>query len=873
MMKRQAIVLLLLLTLWLVSAVPAPIQLSAPLPEGLTAAEWAQIQSHLAPEAITAWNQQTKLNAGDAATDDQFGRSVAVSGDTAVIGAWRDNDGGTNSGSAYVFTRSGEVWSQQAKLTASDPAAFDRFGSSVAISGDTAVIGAYSDGSAYVFSRSGGVWSQQAKLTASDDAGNFFGWSVAVDGDTVVIGAYADDHGGSHSGSAYVFSRSGGVWSQQAKLTASDPAPLDHFGVSVAVSDDTAVIGAYWDDDGGSNSGSAYVFSRSGGTWIQQAKLTASDHTAVDLFGFSVAISGDTAVIGAYLADYRGSSSGSAYVFTRSGGVWSQQAKLTPSDLAAGDEFGISVVVSGDTAVIGAHGNDDGGSNSGSAYVFSRSGGGWSQQAKLTASDHAADDRFGRSVAISGDTAVIGAFLDDDGGTDSGSAYVFALNEYTLTVDMAGDGSGQVQSDPPGTTFMHGSVVTLTATAEIGSTFAGWSGDIVTTTNPITLTMDSDKFITATFTLNQYELNVATVGNGTAAPNSGTYDYGTVVTVTATADIGSTFLDWSGDVVTTTNPITVTMDSDKFITAKFTLNQYELNVATVGNGTAAPNSGTYDYGTVVTLTATADLGSTFLDWSGDLISTTNPVTVTMDSDKFITATFSLNQYELNVATVGTGTAAPNSGTYDYGTVVTLTATADLGSTFIDWSGDVISTSNPITVTMDSDKAITATFALNQYQLTTFTDGNGSGTVSPSNGTYDHGTIITVTATANFGSSFTGWSGDVITTTNPVTVTMDSDNVITATFAFNEYAIAISAEPSVGGVVTGGGMMTYGALVTVTAVANTGYTFVKWTEGGEDVSALAEYSFQVRGERTLVAHFTPVTVLPNLTIYLPFIMRP
>ena len=818
MMKRQAIVLLLLLTLWLVSAVPAPIQLSAPLPEGLTAAEWAQIQSHLAPEAITAWNQQTKLNAGDAATDDQFGRSVAVSGDTAVIGAWRDNDGGTNSGSAYVFTRSGEVWSQQAKLTASDPAAFDRFGSSVAISGDTAVIGAYSDGSAYVFSRSGGVWSQQAKLTASDDAGNFFGWSVAVDGDTVVIGAYADDHGGSHSGSAYVFSRSGGVWSQQAKLTASDPAPLDHFGVSVAVSDDTAVIGAYWDDDGGSNSGSAYVFSRSGGTWIQQAKLTASDHTAVDLFGFSVAISGDTAVIGAYLADYRGSSSGSAYVFTRSGG-------------------------------------------------------GWSQQAKLTASDHAADDRFGRSVAISGDTAVIGAFLDDDGGTDSGSAYVFALNEYTLTVDMAGDGSGQVQSDPPGTTFMHGSVVTLTATAEIGSTFAGWSGDIVTTTNPITLTMDSDKFITATFTLNQYELNVATVGNGTAAPNSGTYDYGTVVTVTATADIGSTFLDWSGDVVTTTNPITVTMDSDKFITAKFTLNQYELNVATVGNGTAAPNSGTYDYGTVVTLTATADLGSTFLDWSGDLISTTNPVTLTMDSNKFITATFSLNQYELNVATVGTGTAAPNSGTYDYGTVVTLTATADLGSTFIDWSGDVISTSNPITVTMDSDKAITATFALNQYQLTTFTDGNGSGTVSPSNGTYDHGTIITVTATANFGSSFTGWSGDVITTTNPVTVTMDSDNVITATFAFNEYAIAISAEPSVGGVVTGGGMMTYGALVTVTAVANTGYTFVKWTEGGEDVSALAEYSFQVRGERTLVAHFTPVTVLPNLTIYLPFIMRP
>ncbi len=204
----------------------------------------------------------------------------------------------------------------------------------------------------------------------------------------------------------------------------------------------------------------------------------------------------------------------------------------------------------------------------------------------------------------------------------------------------------------------------------------------------MTVTMDSDKVITATFSLNQYELNVATVGNGTAVPNSGTYDYGTVVTLTATADLGSTFTDWSGDVVSTANPVTVTMDSDKFITATFSLNQYELNVATVGNGTAAPNSGTYDYGTIVTLTATADLGSTFTDWSGDVVSTTNPVTVTMNSDKFITATFSSNQYELNVATVGNGTAAPNSGTYDYGTVVTVTATADLGSTFTDWSGDV-----------------------------------------------------------------------------------------------------------------------------------------------------------------------------------------
>ncbi|MDA0243450.1 MAG: hypothetical protein OT477_08545 [Chloroflexi bacterium] len=786
-MKQKAFALVLLLVVWLVSAVPAPLQSSTPLPAGLPAADWAQIQSQLAPEAITAWNQQAKLIAGDAATGDRFGRAVAVSGDTAVIGAYWDNDGGTESGSAYVFTRTGGVWSQQAKLTASDPGAFDWFGVSVAVSGDTAVIGARWDddggtdsGSAYVFARSGVVWSQQAKLTASDSAANdFFGISVAVNGDTAVIGAHGNDDGGSESGSAYVFTRSGVAWSQQAKLTAGDAAVGDRFGWAVALSGDTAVIGAYWDNDGGADSGSAYVFARNGVAWSEQAKLTASDPAASDEFGRFVAVSGDTAVIGVIGDDDGGIDSGSAYVFARTGVAWSEQAKLTASDSAADDNFGISVAVSGDTAVIGADSDDDGGTASGSAYVFTRSGGAWNQQTKLTASDSAANDFFSVAVAVSGDTAVIGAIGNDDGGSESGSAYVFTLNEYTLTLDTAGDGSGQVQNDPAGTTFTHGSVVTLTATADISSTFTGWSGDVVTTTNPITITMDSDKFITATFSLNQYELNVATVGNGTAAPNGGTYDYGTVVILTATADLGSTFTDWSGDVISTTNPVTITMDSDKFITATFSLNQYELNVATVGNGTAAPNSGTYDYGTVVTLTATADLGSTFLDWSGDVVSTTNPVTVTMDSDKFITATFSLNQYELNVTTVGNGTAAPNSGTYDYGTVVTLTATADLGSTFTDWSGDVVSTTNPVTVTMDSDKFITATFSLNQYELNVATLGNG--TAAPNSGTYGYGTVVTLTATADTGSAFTDWSGDVVSTANPVTVTMNSDKFITATF--------------------------------------------------------------------------------------------
>ena len=335
---------------------------------------------------------------------------------------------------------------QVAKLTAPDAWPVDHFGGSVALSGDTAVIGAYAHdhatgtdaGSAYVFVCSGGAWAQQAELTASDAAAfDFFGCSVSLSGDTAVIGAYGDDNaGGTNVGSAYVFVRSGGVWTQQATLTAPDAGTWDRFGWSVAISCDPAVIGACADDhSGGTDAGSAYVFVRSGGVWAQQAKLTAMDAAAADYFGYSVALFGDTAVIGAYGDDHAGGSgAGSAYVFVRSGEIWTQQAKLIASDAAPNDQFGNSVSISGDTAVIGAYGDDlTGGSDTGSAYVFVNSGGpgapGWAQQAKLTASDAAPSDGFGYSVSLSGDVAVVGAWNDvHAGGNDAGSAYLFELN-------------------------------------------------------------------------------------------------------------------------------------------------------------------------------------------------------------------------------------------------------------------------------------------------------------------------------------------------------------------------------------------------------------------------------------------------------------
>jgi hypothetical protein len=330
---------------------------------------------------------------------------------------------------------------QQAKLTAADGAGGDWFGRSVAISGDTAVVGAYFDdvganadqGSAYVFARNGTSWVQQQKLTAADGAAlDMFGITVALSDDTAVVGAYNDDVGANtNQGSAYVFVRSGTTWSQQQQLTAADGAADDRFGWSVAIAGDTAVVGAPYDDVGAkADQGSAYIFVRGGTAWSQQQQLTAADGGADDLFGWSVAISGETAVVGAVCDDVGANADqGSAYVFVRSGTAWSQQQKLTTADGAAYDEFGESVAISGETTVVGADW-DTVGANAyqGSAYVFARSGTTWSEQQKLTAADGAAEDDFGISVAIAGESAVVGARYDDVGAnTNQGSAYVFGL--------------------------------------------------------------------------------------------------------------------------------------------------------------------------------------------------------------------------------------------------------------------------------------------------------------------------------------------------------------------------------------------------------------------------------------------------------------
>ena len=376
-------------------------------------------------------DQLAKLLADDGAADDHFGFSVAISGATAIVGAWRHDDNGENSGSAYLFdTTSG---GQIAKLLPDDGAVGDRFGGSVAISGTTAIIGAHSDedngvlsGSAYLFDTTTGR--QIAKLLPNDGATqDRFGRSVAINGAIAIIGAYADDDNGELSGSAYLFDATTGL--QIAKLLATDGARGDRFGYSVAINGAIAIIGAYADDDNGELSGSAYLFDISDpANPTQSAKLLPKDGQTGDWFGLSVAISGATAIAGAYQDNDNGQVSGSAYLFDTSIPTLPLQiAKLLPSDGVSGDRFGFSVAISGATAIIGAFSDAHLGLTSGSAYLFDATTG--LQIAKILADDRAAGDEFGFSVAITGaagnETAIVGTHRDDDNGSNSGSAYLF----------------------------------------------------------------------------------------------------------------------------------------------------------------------------------------------------------------------------------------------------------------------------------------------------------------------------------------------------------------------------------------------------------------------------------------------------------------
>ncbi len=479
---------------------------------------WERVNAQYFVQACNSWGCTPSTNlpvnnlitssigyvkASTTGTGDFFGVAVALSndGNTLAIGANSEDSAAIDSGAAYIFKRVDGVWTQQAYLKASNPGPGDFFGVAIALSGDgnTVAVGAYHEdsaadginsteaddtapdaGAAYVFTPTAGVWTQQAYIKASNsDAGDVFGVSVALsnDGNTLIVGGYREDSnatgvGGDEgnnseldSGAAYVFTRSGVTWSQQAYLKASNTGAGDHFGSWLSLSGDGATlgIGARFEDSDGSaatdnsaiDSGAAYVFTRSGTVWNQQAYLKASNTGAGDLFGAMVTLSddGNTLAVGARQedsnatgiggneADNSAADSGAVYVFARSAGVWSQQAYIKASNTDIGDWFGVRVALSNDgntlavgaqyegSGAIGLGGNelDNSAPNAGAVYVYHRSGGAWTQSAYLKSSNTGTGDIFGSWVALSADgsTLAVGAQEEDGGNTDAGAIYIY----------------------------------------------------------------------------------------------------------------------------------------------------------------------------------------------------------------------------------------------------------------------------------------------------------------------------------------------------------------------------------------------------------------------------------------------------------------
>ena len=497
------------------------------------------------------------------------------------------------------------------------------------------------------------------------------------------------------------------------------------------------------------------------------------------------------------------------------------------------------------------------------------------------------------TVSMSATQSVTATFTASGGGGNGGS--------FALTVNKLGTGGGTVSS-PSGLNcgplcsvfFTSGSSVTLSAAADTGSTFAGWSGGLCSGTGTCIVSMTATRTVTATFTVNPYTLTVSKSGTGAGTVSSSTgsglycgtvcsvgYPSGTSVTLNATATTGNTFTGWSGAGCSGTgNTCIVSMSAAQSVTATFTVNPYTLAVSKSGTGAGTVSSSTgpglycgsvcsvvYPSGTSVTLNATATTGSTFTGWSGAGCSGTGTCIVSMSAAQSVTASFTADPYTLAVSKSGTGAGTVSSSTgpglycgsvcsvvYPSGTSVTLNATATTGSTFTGWSGAGCSGTGTCIVSMSAAQSVTATFTANPYTLTVSKSGNGAGTVSSTTGpglycgsvcsvVYPNGTSVTLNATATTGSTFTGWSGAGCSGTGTCIVSTSAAQAVTATFTANPYTLTVTKSGTGAGAVSstaGSGLycgsvcsVDYpnGTSVTLSAIANTGSTFTGWNGAG------------------------------------------
>jgi len=857
------------------------------------------------------WNEIIKAVASDRAAGDSFGYAVAISGNYAIVGAVNEDEdvsGGNmmaDAGSAYIFHYDGNDWVQDQKIVASDRAVGDHFGNSVAISGDYAIVGAIfengNSGSVYIYYNNAGTWEEDQIITASDRASNdYFGMSVSISGDYAIVGASTEDEDENglnylrQSGSAYIFHHDGS-WNQVQKIVASDRDSIDYFGISVAISGDYAIVGAYNEDNnvsGGdslANAGSAYIFYNNGSSWVEDQKIVASDREEQDNFGYSVSISGDYAILGAYNEDEdatganRLPGAGSAYIFYNNGSNWVQDQKIVASDREEQDYFGSSVSISGDYAIVGAYREDEdesGGNEmpeAGSAYVFYNNTGTWEEVQKAVASDRAEDDSLGFSVAISGDYIIIGAFGEDEDVsgsnpmTNAGSVYFFTASPIitgqpvnlsnvcvnsTETFSVSGDhiddyqwqlstdGGSDFNDISDGSVYSNTQTATLSVTVSsamnsyqyrcaVSNSYSTVYSDAATlnleTENPVITSTHNDQTVNANTSceasLPDYTGNVTATDNCdlsldvTQSPVAGTTISGTTnqVTVTVTDDAGNDVdVSFNVEVVDITDPAITSTHNDQTVDAdancEATLPDYTGDVIATDNCdasldiTQSPVAGTTISGATnqVTLTVTDDAGNDVdVSFNVEVVDITDPAITSTHNDQTVDADASceatLPDYTGDVTATDNCdasldiTQSPIASTTISGATnqVTLTVTDDAGNDVdVSFNVEVVDVTDPVITSTHNDQTVNGDAnceaTLPDYKgditATDNCDISLDVTQSPVTGTTITGAtnLVTLTVTDDDGNSIdVSFNVEVVDITDPVITSTHSDQTVDA----------------------------------------------------------------------------------------------
>lgn len=452
----------------------------------------------------------------------------------------------------------------------------------------------------------------------------------------------------------------------------------------------------------------------------------------------------------------------------------------------------------------------------------------------------------------------------------------FQAQSYTITATADPSNGGTVSG---GGNYNHGQSCTLTATPASGYTFVNWTknGTQVSTNANYTFTVTGSGTYVAHFQVQSYTISAtANPANGGSVAGGGSYNYGQSCTLTATPASGYTFVNWTknGTQVSSNANYTFTVTGSGAYVAHFEVqapNTYTISVSSdPSNGGSVSGGGTYEQGQSCTVSATANAGYTFTNWTenGSVVSSNANYTFTVSSNRTLVAHFAAQTYTISVSgDPSNGGSVSGGGSYNYGQSCTLTATPASGYTFVNWTknGTVVSNSATYTFTVTGSGTYVAHFQTESYTITATADPTNGGSVS-GGGSYTYGQSCTLTATPATGYTFVNWTknGTQVSTSATYTFTVTASGTYVAHFQANTYTVNVSANPSNGGTVNGGGTYSYGQSCTVTATANTGYAFTNWKEGGSQVSTNANYSFTVTGNRTLVAYFDALASLPTVT---------